>query len=93
MSDFGARRIYYNNFTEHLLNAFNPNMTHPDLIYCWSDDQWRGMMNMIADCNFNIFEFWLTPRMFCREALESDYGKRYIHQMRVAAPVMHRNTA
>ena len=34
---FGARRIYYNNFAEHLQNAFNPNMFYPGLPNRWSD--------------------------------------------------------
>ena len=90
MNSFGSRRIYYDNFAEHLLNAFNPNMTYPDRVYRWRDEQWRGMMDMIADCGFNVFEFWLSPRMFCREALESDYGREYVRQIGVAAEAAHR---
>ena len=90
MNDFGSRRIYYNNFAEHLLNSFNPNMTYLDKGNRWSDDDWRAMMNMVADCGFNIFEFWLTPRLFCREALASDYGREYLRQLRVAADMAHR---
>ena len=31
--DFGSRRIYYNNFASHLLNAYSPNMLYPELPY------------------------------------------------------------
>lgn len=90
MSQFGERRIFYNNFAEHLLNRFNPNMTYPEKACRWSDSDWCGMMNMVADCGFNIFEFWLVPRLFCREALDSEYGKEFVRQIRVAADAAHK---
>ena len=37
---FGSRRIYYNNFAEHLQNAYNPNTLYPGLPNRWSDDEW-----------------------------------------------------
>jgi hypothetical protein len=62
---FGSRRIYYDNFAEHLLNAYNPNMTYPDLPYRWSDDEWRACVDMVAAFGFNVFEFWpMTARPF-----------------------------
>ena len=90
MNNFGTRRIYYNNFAEHLLNSFNPNMTYPDKAHRWTDSDWQNMMNMIADCNFNVFEFWLAPRLFCREALESEFTYEYIRQIHVAAEAAHK---
>ena len=89
MSNFGERRIYYNNFAEHLLNRFNPNMTYPGLPNCWTDEDWRGVMDMIADYGFNVFEFWLTPRLFCREALNSDYTAGFLHQIEIASAQAH----
>lgn len=79
---FGQRRIYYDNFAAHLLNAYNPNMLYPDLPHRWSDEDWRHLIDMIADFGFNAFEFWLAPRLFCREGIESDYGRAFIRQMR-----------
>jgi hypothetical protein len=78
------RIIYYNNFASHLLCAYNPNMYYPSLPFRWSDDDWRGVIDMTAHFGFNVFEFWLEPRMFCREGLESDVGREYTRQMNVA---------
>ncbi|MBT4498481.1 MAG: hypothetical protein HOC74_12200, partial [Gemmatimonadetes bacterium] len=46
---FGQRRIYYDNFAAHLLNAYNPNMLYPDLPHRWSDEDWRRLIDMLAD--------------------------------------------
>lgn len=81
MAEFGALRIYYNNFAGHLLNAYNPNMLHPELPYRWSNEDWFRTVDMVADFGFNAIEFWLVPRLFCQEGLESDYGQAFIHQM------------
>ncbi len=35
---FWERRIYYNNFAELLLNAYNPSMTFSDLPHRGSDE-------------------------------------------------------
>jgi len=83
------RIIYYNNFASHLLCAYNPNMYYPDLPYRWSDADWRALVDMLAHFGFNVFEFWLEPRMFCREALESAVGAEYTRQMNVAIARMH----
>ena len=80
---FGERRIYYNNFAEHLLNAYNPNMTYPGLPHRWSDDDWRACIDMVASFGYNVFEFWLVPRLFCRGALASDFGRAFARQMNV----------
>jgi len=77
------RIIYYNNFASHLLCAYNPNMYYPTLPYRWSDDDWCKLVDMVAHFGFNVFEFWLEPRMFCREALDSDAGRDYARQMNV----------
>ncbi|HOD52420.1 MAG TPA: hypothetical protein PK166_06170 [Candidatus Hydrogenedentes bacterium] len=87
---FGERRIYYNNFAAHLLNAYNPNMLYPDLPYRWSDADWRGLIDMVAGFGFNAFEFWLVPRLFCREGLASGFGREFIRQM--TAVIDHAHT-
>jgi len=86
---FGERRIYYNNFAGHLLNAYNPNMLHLGLPYRWSDHDWRACLDMIAGFGFNAFEFWLEPRLFCREGLSSDYGAAFTRQMRAIIDHAH----
>ncbi len=78
---FDQRRIFYNNFASHLLNSYNPNMLYPELENRWSDENWFRMMDMIADFGFNVFEFWLEPKLFCREGLNSNFGKEFIRQM------------
>lgn len=80
-SRFGELRIYYNNFASHLLNTYNPNMLHPGLPYAWSDEDWFRTVDMVADFGFNAMEFWLVPRLFCREGLTSNYGRHFIRQM------------
>ena len=87
---FGGRRIYYNNFAEHLLNAYNPNMTYPDLPHRWSDNDWRACVGMIAAFGFNVFEFWLVPRLFCRDGLDSPFGREFARQMKVVCEHAHR---
>ena len=80
---FGERRIYYDNFAEHLQNAYNPNVLYPDLPNRWSDADWRSCVDMVADFGFNVFEFWLVPRLFCREAMDSPFGREFARQMNV----------
>lgn len=77
------RIIYYNNFASHLLCAYNPNMYYPNLPYRWTDADWKALVDMLAQFGYNVFEFWLEPRMFCREALESEFGREYTRQMNV----------
>ena len=84
------RIIYYNNFASHLLCAYNPNMYYPELPYRWSDADWRRLVDMIASFGFNVFEFWLVPRLFCREGLESDFGREFARQMGVVIEHAHR---
>ncbi len=79
--EFGSRRTYYNNFAAHLLNAYNPNMLYPDLPYRWSDRDWRSLVDMVAGFGFNVLEFWLVPRLFCREGLASEFGRTFVRQM------------
>lgn len=78
----GQRRIYYDNFASHLLNAHNPNMLYPELGLRWSDAEWCRLVDMIKAFGFNVLEFWLEPRLFCREGLEADYGKAFVKQWR-----------
>ena len=80
---FGARRIYYNNFASHLLNAYNPNMLYPGLPNRWSDEDWRRLIDMIAGFGFNVFEFWLVPGLFCRKGLASEAGAEFTRQLDV----------
>ena len=75
------RRSCYNNFAEHLLNAFNPNMLYPDLPYRWNDPDWFRFIDMIGDFGFTHFEFWLVPRLFSRAGLEQPFGAAFTRQM------------
>ena len=84
-----TRAIYYDNFASHLLNAYNPNMLYPDLPHRWSDAEWRDLVDMIHDFGFNVLEFWLVPRLFCREGLESGMGKEFTRQMNVIIEYAH----
>jgi len=89
MHAFGERRVYYNNFAAHLLNAYNPNMLFPGNPYAWSDDDWRRLIDMVADFGFNVWEFWLVPRLFCREGIRADFGRAFIRQMNAAIEHAH----
>ncbi len=75
------RSTYYNNFASHLLNAFNPNMLYPDLPHRWTDEQWYRCIDMVASFGFSAFEFWLEPRLFCRDGLAERYGKVFTDQI------------
>lgn len=75
------RRSCYNNFAEHLLNAFNPNMFYPGLPYEWNNDAWFHFIDMIGDFGFTHFEFWLVPRLFSRAALKEPFGAKFADQM------------
>jgi len=88
-NNFGSRRIYYNNFASHLLNAYNPNMLYPELPNRWSDEDWRRCIDMIASFGFNAFEFWLVPRLFCREGIKSELGQEFIRQMNMLIDYAH----
>ena len=77
MNSFGERRIYYNNFASHLLNAYNPNMIYPDLPFRWTMEDWESCLRMVASFGFNVFEFWLVPYFFSRESLISDTGRLF----------------
>ena len=88
-SEFGTRRIYYNNFAEHLQNSFNPNMFYPGLPNRWGDDEWRGCIDFVAACGFNVFEFWFVPRLFCREALTADDAAEFTRQMNAVIDHAH----
>jgi len=83
------RRICYDNFAEHLLNSYNPNLLHPGLPYRWSDEDWRHFLDMLAGFGFNTFEFWLVPKFFSLEAFEADYGTEFVRQMNVVIEHAH----
>ena len=89
MSNFGKRRTYYNNFAGHLLNAYNPNVLYPGRPYAWTDGDWRQAINMVTAFGFNVWEFWLVPRLFCREALRTESGRAFIRQMNAAIEHAH----
>ncbi len=75
------RRSCYNNFAEHLLNAFNPNMLYPELPHRWSNGDWAQFIDMLGDFGFNCFEFWLTPRLFSRAGLDDAFGRQFADQI------------
>ena len=75
------RRSCYDNFAEHLLNAFNPNMLYPTLPHRWRDEDWFRFIDMIADFGLNCFEFWLTPRLFSPAGLKEDFGRAFADQI------------
>ena len=89
MYAFGDRRLYYNNFAAHLLNAYNPNMLFPGRPHAWSDVEWRRLIDMVAGFGFNVWEFWLVPRLFCREAFQSEFGRAFIRQVNAAIDHAH----
>ena len=86
----GQRAVYYDNFASHLLNAYNPNMLYLDLPYRWSDQAWRRLLDMIESFGFTAFEFWLAPRLFCREGLDSPLGAEFTRQMNLIIEHAHR---
>jgi hypothetical protein len=86
---YGSQRIYYNNFAAHLLNAYNPNMLYPDLPFRWTDAEWRNLIDMVHGFGFNTWQFWLVPRLFCREGIHNDYGHAFIQQMKQAIDYAH----
>lgn len=83
------RIIYYNNFASHLLCAYNPNVYYPGLLYRWSDADWCAMVDMLSRFGYTVFEFWLEPRLFCREGLASGVGREFARQMRVVIDHAH----
>jgi hypothetical protein len=87
---FGSRRIYYNNFAEHLQNAYNPNMFYPGLPNRWSDADWCALIDFVAACGFNVFEFWFVPRLFCREALNAPFAAAFVRQINAVTEQAHR---
>ncbi len=56
-------------------------MLHPQLPNSWLHADWMSFIDMIKDFGFNVYEFWLVPRLFCRSGLDSDFGKRFTSQM------------
>ena len=86
---FGQERICYVNFAGHLQNAYNPNMLYPGLPNRWSDNDWRDFIDMVADFGYTAFEFWLVPRLFCREAMSSEFGREFIRSMNMIIEYAH----
>lgn len=58
-------------------------MTLPGLPHRWSDEDWRRFLRMIRHFGYTEFEFWLTPRLFSREGLDSDWGRQFARQIQV----------
>lgn len=84
-----ARAIYYNNFASHLLCAYNPNVYYPQLPYRWNDEDWTTHIDMLAWMGYNVYEFWLEPRFFTREAMDSPEAKEFARQMNLLAQRAH----
>lgn len=85
-----SHRSCYVNFAGHLLNAYNPNLIHPGLMYRWSDAEWSRFVDQIAAFGFNVFEFWLEPHFFCPAGLTGEAGRDLARQMRVVIEQGHR---
>ncbi|MHB0939946.1 MAG: hypothetical protein ACYC6A_26415 [Armatimonadota bacterium] len=65
-----SHRSCYVNFAEHLQNRWNPNLFYPGAPNRWSESDWRGFLTMIKAFGFTCFEFWLSPTLFDRPALD-----------------------
>ena len=89
MNRFGERRIHYNNFASHLLNAYNPNMLYPTLPYRWSLSDWKNCLKMISSFGFNVFEFWLVPDLFSHDALQGETEKTFRREMNRIIALAH----
>ena len=63
-------RILYLNFAELLVNGYGPNIIHDSAVYRWTMDEWRRYIDMLSAMRFNVFAFWLTPRLVGPESLE-----------------------
>ena len=64
-------------------------MLYPELSFRWSDDEWYRCLDMVKSFGFNTFEFWLEPRLFCREGLEEEYGVLFSDQIRRVIAYAH----
>jgi len=65
-----SHRSCYVNFAEHLQNRWVPNLFFPDAPNRWSATDWRGFLGMIKAFGFTCFEYWVSPTLFDRPALE-----------------------
>ncbi len=63
-------RICYVNFAEHLQNAYNPNLLFDEPTNQWSNDDWDRFIDMVSAFRYNVFEFWLVPTLFSKDALQ-----------------------
>jgi hypothetical protein len=79
---FGSRRIYYNNFASHLLNAYNPNVFYPGLPYVWDQERWQRVLKMAAGFGYTAWEYWLPPRFFSAEGLKSPPARAFAERVR-----------
>jgi hypothetical protein len=80
-----AVRTYYNNFGDHLQNAFNVNMLYDVPVGRWSRSDWRQYLEMIAAMRYTTYEFWISPSCCCPEALKEEKNspfERYAETMR-----------
>ncbi|OGV86672.1 MAG: hypothetical protein A2340_12850 [Lentisphaerae bacterium RIFOXYB12_FULL_60_10] len=87
--NFGDRRICYNNFAGHLLNAYNPNFMRPELGGAWETADWRRWIDMLASFGFNVYEFWLEPFWFCRSTVTSERGRSFARMMNAVCDHAH----
>ena len=62
-------RIQYFNFAELLVNGYGVNMIHDSEVYRWSEAEWRRYIDMLSAMRFNVFGFWLSPRLCAPECV------------------------
>ena len=85
-----SHRACYVNHGEHLLNAWNANLIHPNAPYQWSTQDWREFLHMLKAFGYTSFQYWLVPTMFDLPSLKGGgiYG-RYAETMREVANLAH----
>lgn len=86
---FGRRRIFYINFAEHLLNAYGPNLIHPGLPGRWTEQDWRGVFEMVKSFGATVFEFWLVPTWFDLKFINSPAGQAVENELNQIISLAH----
>ena len=69
-SHYFSHRSCYVNFGEHLQNHWNVNLFYPGAPNRWTLEDWRRFLAMLEAFGFNCFEYWLTPTLYDRPALD-----------------------
>jgi len=76
-------RIYYQNFGEHLQNAYNANVLYDTELNRWTVADWQRLIDMLAAMRYNVFAFWLVPTLFDAPALAGgELQERFAATMR-----------